>query len=68
MPKAPKGVKVSVRSYRNGPILDATEVVVHVAVVVPAGDVKPHFCCGEHNSLWCRKMPKRIFLFRQINV
>lgn len=47
------------------PILVATEVVVRVAAAVPV-DVKPHFCGGEHNSLWCRKMPKRIFYSRKI--
>jgi hypothetical protein len=44
------------------PILVATGVVARVAEVEPV-DVKPRLCGGEHNSLWCRKMPKRIFLF-----
>jgi len=47
------------------PILVATEAVARVAAAVPV-DVKPHLCGGEHNSLWCRKMPKRIFYSRKI--
>jgi hypothetical protein len=42
------------------PILVATGVVARVAAAGPV-EHKSHFCCGEHNSLWCHGTPQRIF-------